>query len=112
MSGVGGSESQSSRLRQSPKTDPATMRVRLLKMSKRRRTLGEEQTPYPGADRPQAARCGSKTRRWSFGPAGSEGPRYQRGHLPPLEEPIRRHEGRCDEAPEGIGEGERSTQED
>ena len=48
----------------------------------------------------------------SLGPRGRKEARHQRGDLPSLEEPLRRDEGRRDEAPEGAGDRERPPQED
>jgi hypothetical protein len=71
----------------SPKTDPATMRVQSPESGRRRRTLDEEKT-QPGADRPQATPGGGKAGCWSYGPGGSQGTRYKRSYLPPLEKPL------------------------
>src|SRR5215218_63560 len=86
------------------------MRVRLPQMGTRR-TLGEDGI-LPEADRPQATPGGCRIGRRGFGPRGRQETRRQRGDLPPLEEPLRWHEGRCDEAPEGAGGRERPPQED
>ena len=94
----------------SPKTDPATMRVRKPETGGRSRTLDEEVT-HPRADRPQTARGGPKARRRDLGPRGRQAARHRRSDLPPLEEPIRWHKGRRDEALEGAGEGERPPEE-
>src|SRR5215210_7634493 len=77
----------------------------------RRRILDEEET-YPGADRAQVARGGRRAGRGSLNPRASQEARHQRGHLPPLAQPLRRDEGRRDEAPEGAGAGERPPQEE
>src|SRR5215213_9618628 len=95
----------------SPKTDPATMRVRTSQMG-RRRTLEVEEEAHSGADRPQAAPGGCRTGCRDFGPRGRQETRHKRGDLPPLAQPLRRHEGRCHEAPQGAGGRERPPQED
>src|SRR5215213_551425 len=95
----------------SPKTDPATMRVRRPKMGRRRRTLDEEET-HSRADRPQAAPGGRRTCRRGLGPRGRQESRCQRGDLPPLAQPLWRHEGRRDETLEGAGVRERPPEED
>src|SRR5215210_422134 len=87
------------------------MRVRRPEMGRRRRTLDEEET-YPRADRPHAAPSGRRAGRRSFGPRGRQEAGNQRGDLPPLAQPVWRHEGRRDEAPQGVGEGERPLKED
>src|SRR5215207_1999435 len=94
----------------SPETDPATMRVRRPEMGTRR-ILDEEET-HPTADRPHAARSGRRAGRGSLGPRDRKEARHQRGDLPSLEEPLRWNEGRCDQAPEGAGKGERPLEED
>src|SRR5215210_2785657 len=94
----------------SPKTDPATMRVRTSQMG-RRRTL-DEQEAHSGADRPQAAPGGRRTGCRDFGPRGRQETRHKRGDLPPLAQPLRWHEGRCDQTPQGAGVRECPPQED
>src|SRR5215212_3290030 len=95
----------------SPETDPATMRVRRPEMGKRRRTLDEEET-HPRADRAQAARGGGRAGSRGLKPRGRKEAWHQRGYLPPLEEPVRWDESRCDEAPEGAGVREHPLKED
>src|SRR5215210_3916328 len=77
----------------------------------RRRILDEEET-YPGADRAQVARGGRRAGRGSLNPRASQEARHQQGELPPLAQPVRRDEGRRDEAPEGAGAGEQPPQEE
>src|SRR5829696_9882710 len=86
------------------------MRVRTSQMG-RRRTLDEE-APHARADHPQAAPGGGRTGLRCLGPRGRKETRHKRGDLPPLEKPLRRYEGRCDEATQGAGERERPPQED
>src|SRR5215210_3032605 len=86
------------------------MRVRRPEMGKRR-ILDEEET-HPRADRAQTTRGGGRAGRRDLGPRGRQKTRHQRGYLQPLAQPIWRHEGRCDEALEGIGERERPLEED
>src|SRR5215218_8772821 len=86
------------------------MRVRPPQAGKRR-TLDEEET-YPRPDRPLAAPGGRRTGHRSLGPRGRQEARDQRGDLPPLEKPLWRDEGRCDEALEGVGVRERLPEED
>src|SRR5215211_5586705 len=87
------------------------MRVRRPETGRRRRTLDEEET-YPRADRPHAAPSGRRAGRRSFGLGGRQDARHKRGDLPPLAQPVWRHEDRRDEAPQGVGEGERPLKED
>src|SRR5215213_2512157 len=86
------------------------MRVQSPEMG-RRRTLDEEET-HSRADRRQAARSGRRAGRRSLGPRGRQEAGNQRGDLPPLAQPVWRHEGRRDEALEGVGKGERPPEED
>ncbi len=58
------------------------------------------------------ARGGGRAGRRGLGPRGRKAARHQRGYLSPLAQPVWRHEGRCDEALEGIGERERPLKED
>src|SRR5829696_10312039 len=95
----------------SPKTDPATMRVRQPQTG-RRRTLGEEKAPHPRADSPHAAPGRGGAGRWNHAPGSRQGAWYQRGHLPSVEESLRWYADGLYEAPAGAGEGERSPQED
>src|SRR5215210_1670757 len=94
----------------SPKTDPATMRVRPPQMG-RRRTLEVEEAAHSRADRPQAAPGGCRTGRRGFGPRDRQETRHKRGDLAPLAQPLWWHEGRRDEAPEGAGGRERQRLE-
>ena len=94
----------------SPKTAPATMRVRTSQMG-RWRTRDEEEA-HSGADRPQAAPGGRRTGCRGFGPRGRQETRHKRSDLPSLAQPLRRHEGRCYEAPQGAGGRERPPEED
>ncbi|CAA9392344.1 MAG: Mobile element protein, partial [uncultured Chloroflexia bacterium] len=71
----------------------------------------EEET-HPRADRAQAARGGRRVSRGHLGPRGRQKTQHQRGDLPPLEEPVRWHESRCHQAPEGAGVRERPLEED
>src|SRR5215210_2580562 len=87
------------------------MRVRQPQMGTRRILEVEEET-HPRADRPQAARSRGRTGRRSLGPRDLKEARNQRGDLPSLEEPLRRDEGRFDEALEGTGVRERPPEED
>src|SRR3954470_22317635 len=84
----------------SPKTDPATMRVRKPETGRKRRTLDEQET-HPRSDSPQAARGGPKARRRGSDPRSRQAAWDQRGNLPPLDKSVRRDEGRCYEAPQG-----------
>src|SRR5215203_378118 len=95
----------------SPKTDPATMRVRQPQTG-RRRTLGEEKAPHPRADSPHATPGRGGAGRWNHAPGSRQGAWYQRGHLPSVEESLRWYADGLYEAPAGAGEGERSPQED
>ncbi|CAA9462721.1 MAG: Mobile element protein, partial [uncultured Rubrobacteraceae bacterium] len=71
-----------------------------------------EQETHPGTDRAQAARSGRRVGLGRLGPRGREAARHKRGDLPPLEKSVWRHESRCHQAPEGVGEGERPLEED
>src|SRR5215212_6471959 len=71
----------------SPKTDPATMRVRPLQRSRRRTLYG--QTTLSGADHPQAPGCGGEASWQGNSPGGCQRARHQRGYVPPLEESLR-----------------------
>src|SRR5215217_4783348 len=95
----------------SPKTDPFTMRVQLSQQSRKRRTLSEENPTHSRADSAQAARSRGEAGHWSFPPAGRQRPRDKRGHLPPLEKPLRSDESKRDQAPQGPRKGELSPQE-
>ena len=74
----------------SPKTDPATMRVRTLQMG-RWRTLDEEEA-HSRADRPHAAPCRGKAGCRQLGPRDHQRTRHQRGYVPPLESSLRHDE--------------------
>src|SRR5215204_5614438 len=89
----------------SPKTDPVTMRVRP-PLWAIRRTLNEENPPYPRADHPHAAPGRGKAGCWNPGPASSQRPRHQRGYVPPLEGSLRRDELPGSQTSQGTGERE------
>jgi hypothetical protein len=71
----------------SPKTDPATMRVRTPERGRNRRTLDEQET-HPRTDHPQAAPGGRKAGCRGRNSRGCKAARHQRGDLPPLEESL------------------------
>src|SRR5215212_5994035 len=93
----------------SPKTDPATMRVRPLQRSRRRTLYG--QTTLSGADHPQAPGCGGEASWQGNSPGGCHRARHQRGYVPPLEESLRRDELQRGQAPQGARKGEHPPEE-
>src|SRR3982751_427443 len=86
------------------------MRVQKLTMGERR-TLEIGQKTLTGANHRKAPTGRGQARLRLHSPRGRQGSGHKRGHPPPLEKPLWRDELTRGQAPQGAGEGERTSQE-